>query len=165
MKGPVCSADARLGKLCKICEAKLKAGQISSIDFELMKAIERLKNKKFLIATEVVRAFELDDTVIVFAKGNVGMLIGKAGRNVKELEKALEKKVRVVEVSKYPKETIQQVFGRATVLAVNRVFKPDGEELKVIVEERDKRSVEGKKKKIEEMLFKVLKVPVEIAFG
>ncbi len=165
MRGPVCEEDVKYGKLCKICEAKLKAGQISSVDLGLLKAIDKLENKKFLIATEVVRAFELPDIILVFARGNVGMLIGKAGKNVKELEENLGKKIRIIELSKEPKETIQQVFGRARVLAVNKVFKPESEELKVIVDEKDKLRIGPNKEKIEEILGKILKTPVEIGFS
>ena len=165
MKGPVCSTDVKTGKLCKICEAKLKAGQICELDFSLMKAIEKLENKKYLIATEIVRAFELDDLVIIFASGNVGALIGKDGKNVKQLEQELGKKIRVIELGKDRRETIQQVLGRARINAVNRVFKPEAEELKVMVDSRDRAEVETNKEKFEEMLQKVLKQPIEIAFA
>jgi transcription antitermination factor NusA-like protein len=165
VKGPVCQEDVRHGKLCRICEAKLKAGQISTIDFELLKAIEKLGNKRFLVATEIMRAFELGDTVLVFASGNVGALIGRDGKNIKELEKALGKRVRVIEPSKAPKETIQQVIGRASILAVNRVFKPDGEELRVIVDSKDKQKIGAGMEQIEAVLKAMLKVPVEITFS
>ena len=165
MKSPICEEDIQLGRLCRICEAKLKAGQISPIDFELLKAIDKLENKKYLISTEIVRAFELDGTVLVFARGNVGMLIGKAGKNVKELGEKLGKKVRIIELSDDSKETIQQILGRARISAVNRVFKPESEELKVIVEARDRGSIEPIKGKVEEIIRKILKKPVEISFA
>lgn len=165
MKGPVCKEDIKLGKLCRICEAKLKAGQICEIDFALMKAAEKLSNSKFLLATELVRAFEMSDTILVFARGNVGALIGKEGRNIKELEKALGKKVRVIELSSDAKETIQQVLGRTRVIAVNKVFKPESEELKVIVESRDRKRIEENRQKLEEILRKIMKTPIEISFS
>lgn len=165
MKSPICEEDIRHGKLCKICEAKLKAGQINNIDFELLKAIDKLENKKYLIATEIVRAFELQDIILVFAKGNVGMLIGKEGKNVKELSEKLGKKVRIIELSDEPKEVIQQILGRARVIAVNKIFKPESEELKVIVDSRDKNMIGPAKANIEEIIRKMLKKPVEISFS
>ena len=165
VRGPVCREDIKHGKLCKICEAKLKAGQITETDFELMKAIEKLENKKFLIATEIVRTFELEGILLVFARGNVGALIGKEGKNVKQLEQELVKKIRIIELGKEKKEVIQQVLGRANLLAVNKVFKPESEELKAIVDSRDRQKIEPQKERIEEILQKLLKTPIEIAFS
>ncbi|MAG22434.1 MAG: hypothetical protein CL943_03995 [Candidatus Diapherotrites archaeon] len=164
MKGPICKEDIKYGKLCMICKAKLKAGQITQIDFELAKAINKLENKKFLLATELVRAFELPKIIIIFARGNVGALIGREGKNIKALEKVLGKKVRVVELSD-PKDTIQQVMGRIRVVAVNKVFKQEGEELKAIIDERDMKKIASERERLEEILNKILKVPVAISFS
>jgi len=165
VKGPVCREDVRSGKLCMICAAKLKAGQISELDFEVMKAVEKLEDKKFLIATEIERVFELNGMALIFARGNVGALIGKEGKNVKALEKALGKKVRVIELFKTPREVIQQVLGRARISTVNKVFKPESEELKVMIDHRDKRMVEKEIGAMQEILSKALKIQIELKFA
>ncbi len=164
MKGPICRQDIKSGRLCLICAAKLKAGQISQADLDVLKAIETLDNKKFLIATELVRVFDLGKMALIFVKGNAGMLIGRGGKNIKVLEKALGKKVRVAEISKEPRETIQQVIGRARINSMNKIFKPESEELKVMIDSRDRRMI-GDKEPLEAMLKTVLKQPVEIAFS
>ncbi len=164
MRGPVCSQDIKTGKLCLICEAKLKAGQITDADFAIMKAVNKLENKKFLISTEIVRAFDVSGMVLVFTKGNVGALIGKGGKNIKSLEATLGKKVRIIEVSPEPKETIQQVLGKVRISALNKVFKRDGEELKVVVDARDKRRI-GKVEELEHVLKDALKTPIAIEFA
>ncbi|MDP6670469.1 MAG: KH domain-containing protein [archaeon] len=165
MKGPVCKDDIRSGRLCMICAAKLKAKQINELDFETMKAVEKLENKKFLISTEIVRVFELNGVALIFAKGNVGALIGKEGKNVKALEKALGKRVRIIELSKKPREVTQQVIGRARITAVNKLFKPGSEELRIMIDPRDKRMLEKEIKRMQEILGKALKIQIELKFA
>ena len=148
-----------------ICAAKLKAGQINELDFEVMKAVEKLEDKKYLIATEIERVFELNGVALIFTRGNVGALIGKDGKNVKSLEKFLGKRVRIIELSKDPKEVTQQVLGRARITTVNKVFKPGSEELKVMIDPRDRRMVEKELEAMQEILCKALKLHIELKFA
>ena len=56
-------------------------------------------------------------------------------------------------------------MGRANLLAVNKVFNPESEEMKAIVDSRDRKRIEPQKERIEEILQKLLKTPIEIAFS
>ena len=164
MRGPVCPSDVKTGKLCIICQAKLKAGQINELDLKVLKAAQKFENRKFLIATELVRAFDLGGMALVFARGNVGALIGKGGKNIKVLENELGKRVRIIEISKDSRDIVQQVVGRVRISAVNKVFMREGELLKVILDERDKKML-AQKEKFEEILGKILGKPIKLSFA
>ena len=164
MKGPICIEDTKTNRLCQICEAKLKAGIISEDDIKLWKAIVKLSEKNFMQDLEFLRSFEINGTLSIVCKGNIGALIGKGGKNIKMLEKAIGKKIRIVEKSNDEKATVQSMLGRAKIMAVNKVFRPEAEEIKVIVAKQDEKRL-PEKPKMEAALSKILGKKTSIEFG
>ena len=162
MNGPICFEDAKTNRLCRICEAKLKAGMITENDVNAWKEIVRLTEKTFL-DMDFLKSFELNGTLFIVCRGNIGALIGKAGRNIKELEKKLGKKVRIIEKTPDSKETAQSVLGFMTIIAVNRVFRPDSEELKIMLAKQDERKIR-QKEELEKILSKILEAKTTIEF-
>lgn len=164
MNGPICFEDAKTNRLCKICEAKLKAGIISENDVKIWKEIVKLTEKTFL-DLDFLQSFELNGTLLIVCKGggNIGALIGKAGKNIKDFEKKLGKKVRIIEKTSDAKETAQSVFGFIKIVAVNRVFKPDSEELKIMLAKQDEKKIR-QKEELEKILSKILGAKTTIEF-
>ncbi|MBN1941430.1 MAG: KH domain-containing protein [Candidatus Diapherotrites archaeon] len=160
MKGPICFEDIKNNRLCKICEAKLKAGIVTENDLAICRELVRLAEKSFL-DLEFIRSFEINGTLAIVCKGNIGALIGKAGKNIQALEKKLGKKIRVVEKTNDDKQTAQSMLGRIQILALNKVFKPEGEEIKIMVSKKDFPRIPDKEQ-TQKALSKIIGKPVEI---
>ena len=97
MKGPICIEDAKTNRLCLICEAKLKAGMISENDVRIWKELVRMSETNFLLGLEFLRSFEVNHSLNIVCKGTIGPLIGRGGKNIKELEQKLGKKIHIIE--------------------------------------------------------------------
>jgi len=155
--------DTKTNRLCKICEAKLKAGIISENDIKLWKEIVKLAQKNFMPDFEFIRSFEINGAMCLVCKGNIGALIGKGGKNIREFEKILGKKIRIIEKTGTEKDIAQTLLGRAKILAVNKVFKPDSEELRIIVSKGFEKRLPDKQR-LEEVLAKILGKKTGIEF-
>jgi predicted PilT family ATPase len=162
MNGPICFEDAKTNRLCRICEAKLKAGIINENDVKIWKGLVNLAEKSFL-DLDFLNSFELNGMLVIVCKGNIGALIGKAGKNIKDLEQKLGKKIRIVEKTSNAKETAQALLGYAKIIAINKVFKPDSEELKIMLSKQDGKRLK-QKEETEKILTKILGSKTTIEF-
>ncbi|HLD58856.1 MAG TPA: KH domain-containing protein [archaeon] len=164
MKGPICIEDAKTNRLCLICEAKLKAGMISENDVRIWKELVRMSETNFLLGLEFLRSFEVNHSLNIVCKGTIGPLIGRGGKNIKELEQKLGKKIHIIEKTADAKETAQSVLGNITIVAVNRVFRPEAEELKIIVMKQDSARIQ-QKEETEKILSKIIGTKTTIEFA
>ena len=90
---PVCDVCLKSGMLCQGCENKLKSGEITQMDLDIAKLLYKLGEGKIGFK----KTIEIGDTVIIVTdKEQVGKLIGKSGKIVREISRSIEKKVRVV---------------------------------------------------------------------
>jgi transcription antitermination factor NusA-like protein len=163
MNGPICFEDAKTNRLCKICEAKLKAGIITENDVKIWKELIKLAEKNRIIELEFVRSFEINGFVAIICKGNIGALIGKGGKNIKELEQKIGKKIRIVEKSNDAKQTAQSFLGNTPITAVNKVFRTEGEETKIVISKKDEKRL-PQKEETEKALSKILGTKTTIEF-
>ncbi|MDD5162871.1 MAG: KH domain-containing protein [Candidatus ainarchaeum sp.] len=163
MDGPICFEDAKTNRLCRICEAKLKAGFISENDIKIWKELVKLAEKSFL-DLDFLNSFELNGMLVIVCKGSIGALIGKGGKNIKDMEQKLGKKIRIVEKTSDAKETAQALLGYLKIVAVNKVFRPDSEELKIILSKQDEKKLR-QKEETEKILTKLLGAKTTIEFA
>lgn len=156
MEVPICETDLKRDFLCKECEQALSEGKISELDVEVSRALQKLSKQFYFVGAEFKRALDLGDTVVLLCRGNIGSFIGKKGRVVNKLGKELGKNVRVIEEIKDEKKMIQDFVGNARVLAVNKLFKVDGREHRIVIAEQDKERLAAAplvlKKGVEKML-------------
>ncbi|MDD5147906.1 MAG: KH domain-containing protein [Candidatus ainarchaeum sp.] len=162
MNGPICFEDAKTNRLCRICEAKLKANIINENDVAIWKEIVKLGEKSFL-DLDFLNSFELNGMLVIVCRGNIGALIGRQGKNIRDLEQKLGKKIRIVEKTGDAKETAQALLGFVKIAAVNRVFRPDSEELKIIISRNDERRLK-EKEALEKILSKILGSKTTVEF-
>jgi len=138
VKTPICLFDLKTGILCSSCEEKLRMGIISELDIEVAKALLKLEETKYRHLLQDVRfhkAYVVDDVLAILVdQKDVVKLVSKGGRLLKELGDMFGKKVRVLSYRCDLKEFLEELLAPASILALNRVWLPDGStEVKVVV--------------------------------
>ena len=164
MEAPICERDMKRDSLCRECEQALSEGKISELDVRVSRALQKLSKQFYFVNAEFKKSLDLGDMVVLLCKGNIGSLIGKKGRVVSELGKVLEKKVRVIELVKDDKKMIQDFVGNARVLSVNKVFRIDGKEHKVIIAEQDRERLATSPQVLKAGIEKMLDTQATIIF-
>lgn len=139
---PVCDVCLKSGMLCQGCENKLKSGEISQLDLDIAKVLYKLGDGKLGFK----KTIEVGDIVIIVTeKDQVGKLIGKNGKIVRELSRTVGKKIRVVGENSDLREVSRDILAPARVSGINVVYGTDGEEkFKVRVMKEDSRKLPGR---------------------
>jgi transcription antitermination factor NusA-like protein len=139
---PVCDVCLKSGILCQGCENKLESGEISQIDLDIAKVLFKLGDGKIGFK----KTIEVGDIVIIVTdKDQVGKLIGKNGKIVRELSKTIGKKIRVVGQDADLKSVSKDILAPARVSGINIVYGKDGEEkYKIRVMQEDSRKLPGR---------------------
>jgi len=139
---PVCDVCLKSGILCQGCENKLDSGEITQIDLDIAKVLFKLGEGKL----GFIKTIEVGDIVIIVTeKDQVGKLIGKNGKIVRELSRTVGKKIRVVGHDSDLKAVCRDILAPARVSGINVVYGTDGEEkYKIRVMQEDSRKLPGR---------------------
>ena len=139
---PICDVCLKSGILCQGCENKLKTGEISQLDLDIAKILYRVGDGKI----GYKRTIEIGDVVIIITeKDQVGKLIGKGGKIVREISMTLERKIRVVGEDSDFKAVATDILAPARISGVNIVYGKDGEQrYKIRVRGEDARRLPAK---------------------
>jgi len=96
---------------------------------------------------------EQNRVVFIVKEGEIGMAIGKGGRNIHTLEKMTGKKHEIIEYSEEPAQFIKNALKPAAVKEVRITERPNGKTIAVVaVNPRDKGIAIGKNGKNAERL-------------
>jgi len=88
---------------------------------------------------------ELNRIIFIVKKGEVGMAIGRRGKNIRLLEKMTGKKHEIIEHSDNPAQFIKNALRPARVKEIRITERPDGKTIAVVsVNPRDKGVAIGK---------------------
>ena len=139
---PVCDVCLKSGILCQGCENRLESGEISQIDLDIAKVLFKLGDGKIGFK----KTIEVGDIIIIITdKDQVGKLIGKNGKIVRELSRTVGKKIRVVGQDSDLKSVSKDILAPARVSGINIVYGKDGEEkYKIRVMHDDSRKLPGR---------------------
>ncbi len=142
MELPICDVCLKSGMLCQGCENKLKSGEISQLDLDIAKILYRVGDGKIGFK----RTVEIGDVLIIITeKDQVGKLIGKGGKIVREISKTVERKVRVVGENSDLKAVASDILTPARISGINIVYGKDGDEkYKIRIRREDARRLPGK---------------------
>lgn len=164
MKTPICEDDIREGRLCSECEGKIKAGEISALDFEVARILHRINQRKNITAASFVRCVDLGRMVVILTEGEPGVLIGRNGTVVSELSHALGKRVRIAQTSKDAKKTVADLLAPASMLGINTVYRGGVQETKIRIAKDSMHSLPADVGTLGKAIKTVLKQDVEIVF-
>ncbi|MDD1774196.1 MAG: KH domain-containing protein [Methanobacterium sp.] len=139
---PICDVCLKSGMLCQGCENKLKSGEISQMDLDIAKILYRVGDGKIGFK----KTIEIGDMVIIVTeKDQVGKLIGKSGKIVREISKTIGKKVRVVGENSDLRSVARDILAPARISGINIVYGKDGQEkYKIRIMREDARRIPGK---------------------
>jgi len=150
----VCLICLKNDFLCTGCRKKLENNSISNTDISLSRALFRLG-----INARFIKSFDTESYVVVLSdKANSGLLIGRAGRNVKRLCMMLGKDIKVIEHTRDERKFIENILN-TPVLGINKIY-GNNELYKIKVENRFRRRVEN----LSPLLSKVLEKNVRFVF-
>ena len=155
MELPLCSFDLRTGIFCPRCSEKLERGFYNDLDVRVMRLFLELE-KKFtkLQKAGYVKSVDGGGTIFVILRsGDLGRFeVREIAQLRKILSEELGKHVRLIEDNPDPLKFLESVAAPARVVAVNKIWLPDGsEETRVIFDhERNLRVGEEALKKLME---------------
>jgi transcription antitermination factor NusA-like protein len=166
MKAPICDICLKSGILCLGCEEKLRKGVISELDVRIAKLLYQLEEEHHIRDITFVEAVESRSLiVIIVGEGEIGNLIGKGGKTVKVLQRALRKKIRIIEDTDDTRKIIQDLLHPARILGMNILYLPSGEQkYKVRVPREDERRIPTNVQSAEEIVSKLTNLEVQIVF-
>ncbi|MDK2783226.1 MAG: hypothetical protein PWQ32_815 [Thermococcaceae archaeon] len=168
MKAPICEVCLKTEDiLCPADEKKLQEGLISELDVKISRMLYKLLGDADVEFKKAVEAGDL--VVIMVGEGNVPLVIGKGGKNIKLLMRELGKRVRVIEGREIKdtddlKKLATDLLYPAGVFGVNVVYAPQGQYYKVLVIRRDKQKLPERQEILEDILSKIAGVEVKISF-
>ncbi|HHI00348.1 MAG: KH domain-containing protein [Thermococcus sp.] len=168
MKAPICEVCLKTEDiLCPADEKKLQEGVISELDVKISRMLYKLLGDADVEFKKAVEAGDL--VVIMVGEGNVPIVIGKGGKNIKLLMRELGKRVRVIEGREIKgtddlKKLATDLLYPAGVFGVNVVYAPGGQYYKVLVIRRDKQKLPERQEILENILSKIAGTDVKIAF-
>lgn len=167
MELPLCSFDLRTGIFCPRCSEKIERGVYTDLDIRVMKLLLELE-KRFTKLQRMGYVKSVDGGDILFIIFRDGDLSGLDIRELAGLRKALSeelgKRVRLVEDHPDPLKFLERVAAPARIIAVNKIWLPDGsEETRVIFDSERSLRVGGEalKKVLEEAKGMKLNVDFE----
>lgn len=116
--------------------------RLTNDELEYMRLFESLTGA---MVRDCIIDQKFDRVIFVIKEGEVGLAIGKGGKNIALLEKITGKKYEVVEFSEDPVQLIKNALKPAIVKEVRIIKKPDGNVIAVAsVESKDKGIAIGK---------------------
>jgi len=168
VKSPLCSICLKNYPLiCGNCQEKISEGEVSEVDVKVARVLVNLEDL-FPSIKDVTfkRVIETNGLIIVLVdKGDVRRILGSSRRILRELEKELNTKVRIVEESRNPQNILRDLIRPVRILGVNTIWLPDNSfEKKVRISARESENIPLTLKQLENAIYELTGERIRIAF-
>ncbi len=168
MKSPLCSICLKNYPLiCGNCQEKISEGEVSEVDVKVARVLVNLEDL-FPSIKDVTfkRVIETNGLIIVLVdKGDVRRILGSSRRILRELEKELNTKVRIVEESRNPQNILRDLIRPVRILGVNTIWLPDNSfEKKVRISARERENIPLTLQQLENAIYELTGERIRIAF-
>lgn len=165
-KAPVCGVCLKSDILCQGCERKLKEGKISPKDIEVSRILFKLAHKHpGLDKVNFKRTIESGKfTVLVVGPGEIKLIVGRGGNIIKQLQRQLGTKIRVIEEGASPRKLAQDILTPAKVLGINILYTQGQEEYRIRVPSAHLRKLPASIDALQDLLAKLTNRNMKIVF-
>lgn len=167
METPLCSICLENDDiLCNGCRAKLEDGDITQEEVELSRLLTDLAGRiENLQDVTIKHAIPTSDAlVIVTAEGDGPKVVGRNGRVVKKIAEHFDKSIRVVEDTGDPHKVVEKLLAPVEHDGINTVYKPEGEEQKIVVDEQQSPRVPFSEDEFEDLVERLTDEKLHLSF-
>ena len=167
MKGPLCNFCLQTGILCGKCQSLLDSGELTTLDITVAMELSKLEQKyNELKDITFYRAVEVGPLVVVLVgERDLPVILGQRGRIIKALEKNINKRIRVIEISSSIGKMIEDLLTPAEVAGINTIWLPDGTTVKKVrIRNFDRKKLPASVDTLEGLILQLTREPIRIVF-
>ncbi|MEM2875664.1 MAG: hypothetical protein QXL67_01755 [Candidatus Bathyarchaeia archaeon] len=165
----ICQFCLVSGILCSKCQEKLDSGEVTQLDLKIARLLLSMENEfPVLQNITLYGVVNADETLaIVVGKGDIARMLSYGGKIIKEIGEKTGKTIRVLEHSVSPRKFIEDLFAPLNVVAINKIWLPDGTtETRVILNGKSKKSLSKQKvKALKEIAKKVQGLTLRVEYS
>ncbi|MCX8171131.1 MAG: hypothetical protein N3E47_04055 [Candidatus Bathyarchaeota archaeon] len=168
MKTELCQFCLRSGILCSKCRAKIEKGEVTQRDLEIARLLVSIEEEYPLLQDVYFHGSVETDNVlaILVRRGDLNKILSYGGKIIKFLESKTGKTIRVLEYNSSERKFIEDLFAPLTVLAINKIWLPDGSiETRVILKGKDRKKSSLNVNAMGEIAKKVKGITLRVEFS
>ncbi len=168
MKAELCQFCLKSGILCSKCREKVRKGEVTQTDLKIARLLVSLEEKYPPIQDIYFRkSVEADDVLaILVGKGDIARMLSYGGKIIKDLERKINKKIRVLEYNSDERKFLEDLFAPLEILTINKIWLPDGTtETRVVLKRRGRGRSPVKMDALKEIAKKLYGMSLRIEFA
>ncbi|MDY6774142.1 MAG: hypothetical protein SVS85_02980 [Candidatus Nanohaloarchaea archaeon] len=138
METPLCSVCLENDDiLCNGCRSKLDDGELTQVDVDLSRLLYDLSDKIGTLEDVTIKdTIQTSNAIVILTEeGDGPKVVGRDGRVVKKIAERFDKSIRVVEDTGDLEKVVDKLLSPVDYEGIRTVYRPDGEERKVTVDE------------------------------
>lgn len=168
MKTELCSFCLKSGILCLKCSAKVKAGEITTLDLKIARLLLSLEDKyPSLQNVCFYKAVDVNKTLAVLVgHGDVPRMLGYGGKIIHAISDETGKSVRILEQGIDDRKFLEDLFTPLNILTINTIWLPDGTtETRVILKKKRGPQPSFDLNALKEIALRMRKMSLRIEFA
>jgi transcription antitermination factor NusA-like protein len=166
MKGPFCNFCLQTGILCGKCQSLIDSGELTNVDITVAIELNKLEQRyNELKDITFFRAVEVGSLIVVLVgESDLPVILAHRGKIIKELEKNLRKKIRVLETSSSTGKMVEDLLAPAEIAGINTIWLPDGTKVKKVRVRGQHGKLPASVDTLEDVVQKLTDEPIRIVF-
>jgi len=168
VKAELCRFCLKSGILCPKCREKVRKGEVTRTDLEVARLLVSLE-EKYPPLQDVYfhKSVEAGGVLaIVVGKGDIARMLSYGGKIIKDLEREVNKKIRVLEYNSDERKFLEDLFAPMSILTINKIWLPDGTtETRVVLKRGRRMKPQVKMKSLKKIAKKLYDMSLRIEFA